>query len=316
MALADRDDLIAIDGIATDHHAPGQPLRQLTDLGRDDRVHVEDQVRCEHPACPLGPAVLAPLVVRDERVGTLVALFSRGHRVIPEDTRTVAEAASLVSAQLALAELDVQAQRLARAELRALRAQISPHFIYNAMAAIAGYIHSNPDEARELLIEFAEFTRYAFRGQSPYVTLADELGYVEKYLRLERARFGEKLQVRLRVAPEVLQVALPVLSLQPLVENAVRHGVERRGYGHLEIVGRDLDSDVELKVTDDGVGMDPDRAVGILGGDGGGIGLHNVQSRLQSTFGRDYGLQIESSPGNGTTVTMTLPKFRPGVRAA
>jgi two-component system LytT family sensor kinase len=215
-----------------------------------------------------------------------------------------------------LAELEAQSQRLAHAELRALRAQISPHFVYNALAAIAGYIHSNPDQARELLTEFAEFTRYAFRGKSPYVTLADELNYVEKYLRLERARFGERLEVRLQVAPEVLQAVLPMLSVQPLVENAIRHGVERRGRGRIEIVGRDIDADVELRVSDDGVGMAPGRGEELLAGNGGGVGLMNVQARLRATFGEDYGLEIDSALGRGTTVTMTLPKFRAGVRAA
>ena len=123
-----------------------------------------------------------------------------------------------------------------------------------------------PEEARELLTEFAEFTRYAFRGQRPYVTLADELNYVEKYLRLERARFGDRLQVRLQVEPEVLPAVVPVLSLQPLVENAVRHGVEKRGFGRIEIVGRHIDADVELRVSDDGVGMDPERAATVLAG--------------------------------------------------
>jgi two-component system LytT family sensor kinase len=207
-------------------------------------------------------------------------------------------------------------ERLARAELHALRAQISPHFVYKALAGIAGYIHSNPEEARELLTEFAEFTRYAFRGRSPYVTLADELNYVEKYLRLERARFGDRLEVRLQVAPEVLPAVVPMLSLQPLVENAVRHGVERRGRGRVEIVGRDIDADVELRVTDDGVGMDGTRAGEILAGHGKGVGLMNVQARLQAAFGPAYGLEIESALGRGTTVTMTLPKFRAGVRAA
>ena len=94
-----------------------------------------------------------------------------------------------------------QEERLAQAELRALRAQISPHFIYNALAAVATYIHTRPEEARELLTEFAEFTRYAFRGNRPYVTLADELHYVEKYLRLEKARFGDRLEVRVRSRP-------------------------------------------------------------------------------------------------------------------
>lgn len=181
---------------------------------------------------------------------------------------------------------------------------------------MAGYIHSRPEEARELLTEFAEFTRYAFRRERPYVTLADELQYVEKYLRLEQARFGERLQVRLEVEPGVLAAAVPVLSLQPLVENAVRHGVERRGSGRVEIVARELESGVELRVIDDGVGMDSALAAAALAGEGGGIGLSNVQARLRASFGPEYGLQLYSRPGRGTTVTMTLPAMRPGVRAA
>jgi two-component system LytT family sensor kinase len=316
VALADGERLLAFEGDGADHHRAGDPLAHVAAPGRADRVHVESRIRCDHEGCPLGAAVLAPLIVGGDSIGTLVALFPRGRRLTPDDTRTVSEAASLVSAQLELAELEAQSERLARAELWALRAQISPHFVYNALAAIAGYIHSNPDEARELLTEFAEFTRYAFRSRSPYVTLADELNYVEKYLRLERARFGDRLEVRLQVAPEVLQAVLPVLSVQPLVENAVRHGVERRGRGRVEIVGRDIDADVELRVSDDGVGMAPGRGAELLAGNGGGVGLHNVQARLHATFGTDYGLEIDSVPGRGTTVTMTLPKFRAGVRAA
>jgi two-component system LytT family sensor kinase len=317
VAVTDREWVLAFDGAGSDHHHRGDTLSSLAaGPGRDDRLHVEPKVACSAENCPLGGAVIAPLVVQGERVGSLLALFPRGRHLTPDDTRTVGEAASLVSAQLELAELEAQTERLARAELRALRAQISPHFIYNALAAIAGYIHSNPEEARELLTDFAEFTRYAFRGQSPYVTLADELRYVEKYLRLERARFGDRLEVRIEVAPEVLQAVVPVLCIQPLVENAVRHGVEQRGRGRIEIIGRDIDADVELRVIDDGVGLDPERAQRILKGEGGGVGIVNVQTRLQGTFGPSYGLEIETSEGHGTTVTMTLPKFRAGVRAA
>ena len=316
VALGDRERVLAFEGLGDDHHAAGDPLIPITAPPREDRLHVESQIHCDQEGCPLGAAVAAPLLVAGELVGSFVALYARGRRVTPDDTRTVAEAASLVSAQLELKELEEQTERLARAELRALRAQISPHFIYNAMAAIAGYIHSKPEEARELLTEFAEFTRYAFRTQRAYVTLADELHYVEKYLRLERARFGDRLEVRTQVAPEVLQAVVPVLSLQPLVENAVRHGVERRGRGRIEIVGRHIDADVELRVTDNGVGMDPVRAQAVLAGHGGGVGIANVQARLQTTFGPAYGLEIASDLGRGTTVTMTLPKFRAGVRAA
>ena len=316
VVLGDRERVLAFEGLGDDHHAVGDELFLISAPAREDRLHVEPQIRCSRPDCPLGAAIAAPLLVQGELVGSFVALYGRGRRITPDDTRTVGEAASLVSAQLELRELEEQAERLARAELRALRAQISPHFIYNAMAAIAGYIHSNPEEARELLTDFAEFTRYAFRTQRPYVTLADELHYVERYLRLERARFGDRLRVRTQVAPEVLQAVVPVLSVQPLVENAVRHGVEQRGEGRVEILGRHIDADVELRVSDNGVGMDPAVAEAILDGRGSGVGIANVQARLQTTFGPEYGLEIDSTPGRGTTVTMTLPKFRAGVRAA
>ena len=126
---------------------------------------------------------------------------------------------------------------------------------------MANSIHTRPEEARELLTEFAEFTRYAFRGNRSYVTLADELHYVEKYLRLEQARFGDRLDVRVSVAPEVLTAVVPVLSMQPLVENAVRHGVESAlGPCRVEILGADLDADVELTVKDGGAGMTAEEA--------------------------------------------------------
>lgn len=317
VALADHERVLGFDGAGADHHRPGQPLAELVPERRGERVHVEPRLACRVPDCPLRSAIVAPLVVRQRRVGTLVALYDRPGRLRLEESRTVAEAASLVAAMTELSAVEAQEERLARAELRALRAQISPHFIYNALAAVAAFIHSRPEEARELLIEFADFIRYAFTRQRSYVTLADELTYVEKYLRLEQARFGERLRVRVQMDPEVLQAVVPVLSLQPLVENAVRHGVERRPEGgQVAIVGRDLGADVELRVSDDGEGIDPERVAAALEGHGPGIGLGNVHGRLQSSFGPGYGLSVEAPDGRGTTVVMTLPKFRAGIRAA
>lgn len=314
LALCDTEYVLAFDGAGADHHRTGDTEIAGIAASAPDRLHVEPRLACPQPGCPLAAAVVAPILVGELVVGALMAFYPSGGRVRPEDTRVVQECAALVGAQVALAELEAQSERLAEAELRALRAQISPHFIYNALAAIASHIHSDPEEARELLTDFADFTRYAFRGQRPYVTLADELTYVEKYLRLEQARFGERLTVRIEVAPEVLQAVVPVLSLQPLVENAVRHGLEAQGgHGRLEIVGRDLGADVELRVSDDGPGMAD--AAAVLDGQAGGIGISNVQQRLRQSFGPGYGLQIDSSAA-GTEVVMTLPKFRAGVRAA
>jgi two-component system LytT family sensor kinase len=223
-----------------------------------------------------------------------------------------------VSGQLALAELDQSRQRLAEAEVRALRAQISPHFIYNALTAIASFVRTDPSRARELLLEFADFTRYSFRRHGDFTSLAEELRNIDRYLLLERARFGDRLEVSLRIAPEVLPVAVPFLCLQPLVENAVRHGLQGRdGRGRITIVAADVGAECQISVEDDGAGMDPERLRSTLAGnsDSDSTGLANVDLRLRSVFGGDYGLVVETALGAGTKVSMRVPKFHTGVRA-
>jgi two-component system LytT family sensor kinase len=205
------------------------------------------------------------------------------------------------------------------AELRALRAQISPHFIYNCLSAIASSVRTDPDRARELLLEFADFTRYAFRRGGDYTTLADELRNIERYLVLEQARFGDRLKVSLMIVPEVLSVSVPYLSLQPLVENAVRHGLEgSANVGHITMGAEDLGAEALIWVEDDGVGSDPEVIRRILAGESeaDSVGLGNVDARLRQSFGDEYGLTVETAPGAGTKVSFRVPKFAPQARPA
>jgi two-component system LytT family sensor kinase len=311
IALADTQAVLAIDGEGREQVRPGDLLSRLLARTRDDRLHIVQRLVSSDPDCPLHSAVLAPLLVQGKRAGTLIAFYRTVGKPSADELRVVQEAASLVGAQVELSVIADQEERLAQAELRALRAQISPHFIYNALAAVAGDIHARPEEARELLIDFAEFTRYLFRDGRSYVSLGEELAYVERYLRLEQARFRDHLHVTLEIPPEALGAIVPAMSLQPLVENAVRHGVERRaGTGRVTIVAVLRDGDVELRVTDDGVGIAPDRVGAVLAGEAGGIGIANVDARLRASFGESYGLRIESTPGEGTTAVMTVPNLQ------
>ncbi|MGB9185149.1 MAG: histidine kinase, partial [Solirubrobacteraceae bacterium] len=195
IALADTRTVLAIDGQGREQVRPGDLLSRLLERTPDDRMHVVPRLISSDPTCPLHSAVLAPLTVQGKRAGTLIAFYRTEGRPRGDVLRVVQEAASLVSAQVELSVVRAQEERLAQAELRALRAQISPHFIYNALAAVAGEIHTAPDEARELLIDFAEFTRYLFRDGRSYVTLDEELAHVERYLRLEQARFRDRLNI-------------------------------------------------------------------------------------------------------------------------
>ena len=204
-----------------------------------------------------------------------------------------------------------------------MRAQISPHFIYNALNTIASFVRTDPDRARELILEFADFTRYSFRAAGQYTTLAEELRNIDRYLTLERARFGSALKVRLQVAPEVLNVVVPFLALQPLVENAVRHGFAGQATAGRDPIARDEGS----RLRDHRRGRrrrngsrrhcapGPPTRWPTAPRDAAHVGLTNVDHRLRAAFGNDYGLVVETAIGAGTKVVMRVPKFRRVSRA-
>jgi two-component system LytT family sensor kinase len=327
LGLADAHTLLVLEGPGGHHGDQVEATARRVAVSRRTAILRTRDLPCDVVDCPIRGAVVVPLIgdstgsadgsVVGAAPGSLIAL-TNSHPA-PGLVQATLETARFVASQLALAELDTSRARLARAEVRALRAQISPHFVYNALTAIASFVRTDPERARELILEFAEFTRYSFRAHGEYTTLAEELRSIDRYLTIEKARFGDRLQVRLQIAPEVLPVGLPFLCLQPLVENAVRHGLSRKpGLGTVAIAARDAGAECMITVEDDGVGMDP--AVLTLPGDdatdaGQHVGLANVDERLRAAFGDAFGLVVETELGMGTKVSIRVPKFRPDVRA-
>ncbi|WP_436497796.1 sensor histidine kinase [Actinokineospora sp. HUAS TT18] len=255
------------------------------------------------------PLQAVPLHVHDELAGVLIVHGAAR-------AAAVREVAEWIVAALERARLEASAEYAAQAELRALRAEISPHFVYNALTVIASLVHSDPDRSRELMLDFADYNRYSLASHGEFTTLADEFHAIETYLALQRAVLGDRLRVQIRVAPEVLAVTIPYLVLQPLVENAVRHGIEpRAGDGVVQVRGEAEGNDCVISVEDDGVGMDPAVAEAVLAGHGsaGSIGLANVDRRLRNVYGAWYGLVVETAPEAGTRVVVRVPVFQPGV---
>ncbi|MEZ0072482.1 sensor histidine kinase [Planotetraspora sp. GP83] len=314
IAITNGEELLVYDG-AGDHHAH-EAFEHAAETLKDGRTQVL-ALACGLPECPVRHAVVVPLTTDDRVVGSLAAY---GDHASAGLVRAAQEVARWVDSQLELAELDRSRTMLMEAEVRALRAQISPHFIYNSLTTIASFVRTDPEQARELLLEFADFTRYSFRRHGDFTTLAEELRSIDRYLTLERARFGDQLQVTLRIAPEVLAVAVPFLCLQPLVENAVRHGLEGKpGVGRITIIAEDAGAECAITVEDDGIGMDPERLRRVLAGEdrsgAGGVGLANVDERLRQVYGDEYGLVVETGLDAGTKVTLRVPKYHPGVSA-
>ena len=201
--------------------------------------------------------------------------------------------------------LEEQLRALAtQAELKALKAQINPHFFFNTLNTIAQLIHTDPAQAEATVERLAEMFRYVLAGsERGLAPLEAELTFVDGYLEIERARFGERLRLTREVAPEALSVPVPGLILQPLVENAVRHGRGNDGSVDLTIRVQIHNNEVLIAIADQGAGMPPDYRADA----GRGVGLHNVDERLRKTYGDECRLEIQDNEPHGVVVTIRIP---------
>jgi len=316
VAITDSVRILAYEGRGCPHMHPGQPVqtratRQVLRTGEAAEIAGKAALQCPVPGCPcaIESAVIAPLKLQGEVIGT-VKLYDVVPGPMPDYVRRLAIGISeLLSLQAEVQEHEHQRELLAQARLEALQAQIRPHFLFNTLNTVIATSRVDPDLARELLTELAAFLRrtISFRGER--TTVAEETTFVEQYLRLEQARFGPRLSVRLRLDRDVLGAQIPVLSLQPLVENAVVHGLApKEGTGRLTVAARRRGRRLQLAVVDDGVGLAPARLERLYrGGGSGGLGIANVAGRLEALYGAEAHLRLRSREGRGTAVFLELP---------
>ncbi|MGI8574893.1 MAG: sensor histidine kinase [Egibacteraceae bacterium] len=314
VAITDRQQVLAFVGPGRDHHHPGKATitaatRKVLEGARTKVLHSAGALGCPEPSCPLSSAVIAPLHVGDSVVGALKVY--RVDETAPSRD-LVQGMAGILSLHLELADMDRERRLSASARLDALRAQINPHFLFNTLNTIASRARTHPEEARQLLLRLSDFFRYSTRQQGQFADFGQEYFFVRTYLALEQARFGERLAVRYDVDPQVLGVQIPVLVVQPLVENAVKHGLAQSVKGgtvSLKARFDPLRRVTRIVVRDDGVGMDPATLESALRHDGemGGIGLRNIGERLENLFGERYRMDLRSRPDDGTTVDLRIP---------
>ncbi|NRR04737.1 sensor histidine kinase [Brevibacillus sp. RS1.1] len=319
VAITDTRSVLAHVGAGSSHHVVGEGIttkatREVLSTKEVKIAQTKEEIGCRETNCPLRYAILVPLMRRREVAGVLKLYQDRSRKLSAVDLELVRGLGNLISSQLELAELEKQSRLLADAEIRALHAQINPHFLFNALNTIVSFIRFRPEQARELLIHLGEYFRRNLHDSGGYVSLARELEHIEAYLAIERARFGDKLHVEYDIEDGVERFTVPGLILQPLVENAVKHGLlPKREGGTVVIRARRKEKQiVELTVADNGVGMEVDPSERApdekrAGRQLSGIGLANVKSRLQSIYGEPYGIVIESKSGSGTTCTIQLP---------
>lgn len=250
--------------------------------------------------------VEAPLCAYEENIGRLVLEFPRKNRLSKSEQRFTEGLASLFSVQIELSDLENQKTLRRKAEYEALQSQINPHFLFNSLNTISFFCREKPERARELLLALATYFRHTLGKDGYMVPLEEEIAQVRAYLQLEESRFGERLEVEITVE-EHAHCRLPNLTIQPLVENAVRHGAMKRAKGKVFVRVRGTAEGVEISVRDNGYGIPKETVEQLMRGEErSGVGLKNVHERLKSIYGQDHGLRIESC-AEGTNIVVCIP---------
>ena len=313
VAITNKRTTLAFAGFAKEHHLPGTFLRP-----RVEEPHENDEMvifRSKSDAgCPddseiSWTGVSVPLKVRGATIGALEFLYLAPKKITENRIAVARGLGELLSTQLELSELEKQQALAVSSELKALRAQINPHFLFNTLNTIAALTRTDPQTARRLIVNFADFFRESLERQSQFTTLDEELRYVNSYLVFEKARFGSKLQIERHIDKGARRMKLPSLVVQPLVENAVKHGMAGNGQLRLLLSAKVENAHLVVEVKDNGAGMvmDDHSLVVDNNGKGLGIGLTNVRERLRSLYGSASLLSIDSTIGEGTAVTLKIP---------
>ncbi|MGA7158387.1 MAG: histidine kinase [Acidobacteriaceae bacterium] len=209
-------------------------------------------------------------------------------------------------------KLEEQSRLLLEARLEALQRQINPHFLFNTLNSIASLVRSKPDLARDMIVKLSHILRVLLRDRDAFVPLSEELDFTDDYLDIECVRFGEKLRVVKEISPDTLDIIVPSMLLQPLIENSIKHGLEPRiSGGTITLRSRIADDRLLLEIEDDGVGIEPGgpttAPVSGLVREGSGIGMRNVRERIQVLYGDEAHVDIISRPGRGTRVSLRMP---------
>lgn len=314
VAITDKTTILAHVGLGSDHHISGEPIlttatEQVIKDGHMRILSSPAEIECSKDHCQLKSALLVPLTEGEEVIGTLKLYYAKEKGASYTDEKLAIGLSQLISTQLEISKVGKLKELATKAEIKALQAQINPHFLFNALNTIIALLRVNPDNARDLIINLSNYLRYNIEETSTIVDISKELQQVKAYVEIEKARFGDKLNVIYDI-DESIHVKIPSLIIQPIVENSIKHGILKgRGSGSVKIeVKRHNAEDVKVTVEDDGMGIPQSVIDSIYTGavSENKIGMSNVNVRLRHIYGK--GLVIDRLAA-GTRVSFILNDY-------
>jgi two-component system LytT family sensor kinase len=309
--ITDKDIISAHVGMGSDHHISGEVIQTAyTKLviqdGKMRVLNTSKELQCFCKSCPLKSVIIVPLKENEEVLGTLKLYYAKENGISSTNEKLALGLSQLISTQFEMSKVGKLKDMAAKAEIKALQAQINPHFLFNALNTIVSFMRFNPNAARELIVNLSTYLRYNIEETNTFVDISRELEQVKAYVEIEKARFGDKLKVIYDI-DEDLKIKIPSLTIQPLVENSIKHGILKgAGFGNVRIkVKQHGYNEVLLCIEDDGIGIPQGVIDKITDGSlqQNKIGLSNVNNRIKYIYGT--GLNIERLQ-KGTKISFIL----------
>ena len=319
VAVMDRKQLLAHVGAGADHHLPGAQVqsdfeRRAIFSGGIEKGYGRESIGCSHKNCTLQAAILVPIREGGSVIGLIKLYFRRPQQIGKVEEALARGLSNLIANQMTLTLTEKMKGLMKDAELRMLQAQIHPHFLFNTLNSIVTLIRIDPQLARHMTIQLGTFMRLNLKlTSSPLVSVRQELDHVNAYLEIVRIRFSEQLEINCHVDEGIEEAMIPPGTLQPLIENSIQHGLQNMPTGgEINLTVKKTDSQVVFDLEDNGRGIPPELlpilgSVPMKGGDGNGIGVHNVNSRLVSLMGPGAKLVFSNKPEGGCHITFTIP---------
>ncbi|MBP3040303.1 sensor histidine kinase [Bacillaceae bacterium Marseille-Q3522] len=318
VSITNKKIVLAHIGAGSDHHIPMKNLttrlsKKVIEQGRIIKATTRAEIQCEHENCPLQSAIVLPLKVHHQTVGTLKLYFTKERRLDQGEQELAEGLSKLFSSQLEIADIERQRKLLKDAEIKALQAQVHPHFLFNSINTISSLIRTDSEKARMLLLKLSTFIRNNLQGaRFLLIPLSKEIEHVEAFLSLEQARFPDKYEVIMNIDPKLLSIQIPPFILQPLVENAFRHAFSGKKKGTVSICVFSKNQRLLMVTEDNGNGITKER-LAFLGKqtvdstEGNGTALWNIKKRIEELYGQEASFQITSLKDKGTKICITLP---------
>lgn len=311
VSITDRKYVLAHVGMGSDHHVKGEKIltgstEKVIKNGDILELINGDEINCPYKSCPLKSAIIAPLKDGEEIIGSLKIYYGKEDAISFRNRNLAVGLSQIISTQLEISKLGKLKEMASKAEIKALQAQINPHFLFNALNTIISFVRINPDKARELIINLSTYLRYNLEIGDKPVDIYKEIEQVKAYIEVEKARFGDKLNVIYDI-DDNLDIKIPSLIIQPIVENSVKHGILKGDQkGTIKIIIKEIEEKrVKVVIEDNGTGIPQEIIDKVYEGnmEENKIGVSNVNNRLKHIYGG--GLNIERL-NKGTKTTFII----------